>query len=88
MYFVIRKKVIFLIFIYMVQFCTGISVTPCIYISVWGNRCGTHLSYLELESKKIVRAMAFASRYEHTPPLFQNSSILNIKKVNKYMEPS
>ena len=28
--FVIHKKVIFLVFIYMVQFCTCISVTPCI----------------------------------------------------------
>ena len=31
MLFVILKKVIYLVFIYMVQFCTCISVTPCIY---------------------------------------------------------
>ena len=29
--------------------------------------------------------MTFGSRYEHTPPLFQNLSLLTIKNVNKYM---
>ena len=33
MLFVILKKKIFLVFIYMVQFCTCISVTPCIFPS-------------------------------------------------------
>ena len=31
MLFVFHKKVIFLVFIYMVQFCTRIFVTPSIY---------------------------------------------------------
>ena len=29
--------------------------------------------------------MTFGSKYEHTPPLFQNLSLLNIKNTNKYM---
>ena len=53
--------------------------------SVWGNRCAIYLSPLELALKKIVRVMTFGSRYEHTPPLFQNLSLLNIKNVNNYM---
>ena len=53
--------------------------------SVWGNCCAIYLSPLELVLKKIVRVMTFGSRYEHTPPLFQNLSLLNIKNVNKYM---
>ena len=53
--------------------------------SVWGNCCAIYLSPLELALKKIVRVMTFGSRYEHTPPLFQNLSLLNIKNVNKYM---
>ena len=31
MLFAILKKVIFLVFMYMVQFCNCISVAPCVY---------------------------------------------------------
>ena len=53
--------------------------------SVWGNYCAIYLSFLELALKKIVRVMTFGSKYEHTPPLFQNLSLVNINIVNKYM---
>ena len=55
------------------------------YNSVWGNCCAIYLSPLELALKKIVRVRTFGSRYEHTPPLIQTLSLLNVKNVNKYM---
>ena len=59
------------------------SLTYC--CSVWGNGNRTHVKSLEVALKKIIRAIMFKSRYEHTTPLFNRLKLLNFDNIVKYM---
>ena len=47
--------------------------------------CRTHIKSLEVALKKIIRAIMFKSRYEHTTPLFNRLKLLNFNNIVKYM---
>ena len=48
-------------------------------LAVWGRSFKTHIDTLFLAQKKIIRAISYKSRYEHTNPLFGQ---LNLSKLH------
>ena len=50
-------------------------------LSVWGTSNTGYLSKLELQQKKVVRAITFSDFYAHTSHLFKSLNILKIKDL-------
>ena len=53
--------------------------------SVWGACCDFRLRPLKVMQKKLVRVISFESPFHHTKELFEKLNILNLDKINKYV---
>ena len=49
--------------------------------AVWGGSLKTHIDALFLAQKKIIRAISYKSRYEHTNPLFGQLHLLKLHDI-------
>ena len=72
MLFVIPKNVIFLVFIYMVQFCTHISVTPCINKCMLKNFDRTCLKFYfsSLEALTLIKVLKKYNLWKYIKNIF------------------
>ena len=57
---------------------------PSVGIRIWKTQNG-YLEPLVKLQKRAVRTITGARKYEHTLPLFQNLSLLNIKEIYIYI---
>ena len=53
--------------------------------TVWGNCGATQIGSLYNTQKKLVRAISFSGRYDHTAPLFRKFNLLTMSQFSSYM---
>ena len=53
--------------------------------TVWGNCGATLIGSLYNTQKKLVRAISFSGRYDHTAPMFRKFNPLTISQISSYM---